>query len=181
MSSTTIGHFEVVLEQTGSVLCRTALWYCFKERIDVVRDTRQICMRFWTDGIKVMSRGISECKQVIKFTNTKYRGQSERNLDNVPQTVSQSNSDPFRRRRPNVRFNLCITVNSRLIQLRKGFALGGLIKSRGSQCFDTSYIAVLIKLLCEFDCFCKLQNISTHAKEGPIFRGSVLTHDQQHF
>lgn len=116
ISSSTTGHFEVVLEQTGSVLCRTALWYCFKERIDLVCDTRHIYTLFRTDGIKVMSHGISGCKQVIKFTNRRYHEQSERR-NSVPKTVHREIS----RDDDAVSGQICNIVNSGLIQLRKGF------------------------------------------------------------
>ena len=33
-------------------------------------NTRHLCRRFRTDGIKAMSRGISGGKEVIRFTNT---------------------------------------------------------------------------------------------------------------
>ena len=39
-------------------------------RIDLIHDTRHLCTRSRIDGIKAMSRGISEGKQVIKFANT---------------------------------------------------------------------------------------------------------------
>ena len=35
--------------------------------IDLIHDTRHLCTRLRTDGIKVMSRGFSEGKHVIKF------------------------------------------------------------------------------------------------------------------
>ena len=35
--------------------------------IDLIHVTRHLCTRSRTDGIKVMSRGFSEGKQVIKF------------------------------------------------------------------------------------------------------------------
>ena len=39
-------------------------------RIDLIHDTCHLCTRSGIDGIKAMSRGISEGKQVIKFANT---------------------------------------------------------------------------------------------------------------
>ena len=37
--------------------------------IDLIHDTHHLCTRLRTDGIKVMSRGFSEGKQVIKFAS----------------------------------------------------------------------------------------------------------------
>ena len=42
--------------------------------IDLIHDTRHLYTRSKIDGIKAMSRGISEGKQVIKFANTSNRG-----------------------------------------------------------------------------------------------------------
>ena len=42
--------------------------------IDLIHDTRHLCTRSRIEGIKAMSRGISEGKQVIKFANTSNRG-----------------------------------------------------------------------------------------------------------
>ena len=39
--------------------------------IDLLHDTRHLCMRFRIDGMKAMSRGISEGKQKIKFANAR--------------------------------------------------------------------------------------------------------------
>ena len=42
--------------------------------IDVIHDTRHLCTRSRIDGIKAMSRGISDGKQVIKFANNTSNG-----------------------------------------------------------------------------------------------------------
>ena len=43
-------------------------------RIDLIHDARHLCTRLRINGIKLMSRGISGGKQVIKFTNTSNSG-----------------------------------------------------------------------------------------------------------
>ena len=43
----------------------------FSVTIDLIHDTRHLCMRFRIDGMKAMSRGISEGKQKIKFANAR--------------------------------------------------------------------------------------------------------------
>ena len=42
--------------------------------IDLIHDARHLCMHLRTDGIKAMSRGFSEGKQVINFSNTRNCG-----------------------------------------------------------------------------------------------------------
>ena len=42
--------------------------------IDLLQDTRHLCTRLRTDGIKAVSRGFSGGKQVIKFANARNRG-----------------------------------------------------------------------------------------------------------
>ena len=42
--------------------------------IDLIHDTRHLCTRLRTDGIKAMSRGFSGGKQVKKSANTSNRG-----------------------------------------------------------------------------------------------------------
>ena len=42
--------------------------------IDLLHDTRHLCTRLRTDGIKAVSRGFSGGKQVIKFANARNRG-----------------------------------------------------------------------------------------------------------
>ena len=42
--------------------------------IDHIHVTRHLCTRLRTDGIKAMSRGFPEGKQVINFSNTRNRG-----------------------------------------------------------------------------------------------------------
>ena len=42
--------------------------------IDLIHDTRHLCTRLRTDGIKAMSRGFSGGKQVINFSNARNRG-----------------------------------------------------------------------------------------------------------
>ena len=43
-------------------------------QIDLIRDTRHLCARLRTDGIKIMSRGFSGGKQVIQFADARNRG-----------------------------------------------------------------------------------------------------------
>ena len=43
-------------------------------QIDLIHDTRHLCTRLRTDGIKIMSRGFSGGKQTIKFANARNRG-----------------------------------------------------------------------------------------------------------
>ena len=42
--------------------------------IDLLHDTRHLCTRLRTDGIKAVSRGFSGGKQVIKFANARNHG-----------------------------------------------------------------------------------------------------------
>ena len=44
--------------------------------IDRIHDIRHLCTRLRTDGIKAMSRGFPEGKQVINVSNTRNRGRS---------------------------------------------------------------------------------------------------------
>ena len=46
----------------------------WKHSIDLIHDTRHLCTRLRTDGIKAMSRGFSGGKQVINFSNARHRG-----------------------------------------------------------------------------------------------------------
>ena len=42
--------------------------------IDLIHDSRLLCLRLWTDGIKAMSHDFSGDKQRIKFVNARNRG-----------------------------------------------------------------------------------------------------------
>ena len=46
--------------------------------VDLIHDTRYLCKRLKTDGMKVMSRGFSGDKQKMKSANTRNRARAER-------------------------------------------------------------------------------------------------------
>ena len=72
------GGTEILLV-TSCFVTRDKLWpdgplgshivFTFIQLIDLFHDNCHLCMRFRTDGIKAMSRGISGGKQVLKFAN----------------------------------------------------------------------------------------------------------------
>ena len=48
--------------------------YLVCDELDLIHDTCHLCTRLRTDGRKVMSRGFSEGKQVMKFDSPRFRG-----------------------------------------------------------------------------------------------------------
>ena len=57
--------YDQFLKIKSTALCIISILLCLKKvgndsvRIDFIHDIRHLCTRFWTDGIKAMSRGNS--------------------------------------------------------------------------------------------------------------------------
>ena len=50
------------------------LYFSSLAKQGLIHDIGHFCARFRIDGVKAMSRGLSDGKQVIKFANTSNRG-----------------------------------------------------------------------------------------------------------